>query len=194
MRVEDIANVIAGQIMTRVTDEGADEDVVPILVPKAINEGMIVREYLGKAVLAKPVDEERYTKEGDVVVKLSTPYDAAYVTEDNVGLIVPSFCAIVRVKQEEKMNAKYLSAFFNTEFIRNQLLSRVVGSLRPMIKITDIRSLELPRLSVDEMNHIGEAYILSGKKRTTLYEMIETERKMMDNIVLMSIKDGMKSE
>ena len=142
MRVEDIANVIAGQIMTRVTDEGADEDVVPILVPKAINEGMIVREYLGKAVLAKPVDEERYTKEGDVVVKLSTPYDAAYVTEDNVGLIVPSFCAIVRVKQEEKMNAKYLSAFFNTEFIRNQLLSRVVGSLRPMIKITDIRSLE----------------------------------------------------
>ena len=45
--------------------------------------------------------KKKFTKEGDVVVKLSTPYNATYVTKENEGLAVPSFCAIIRVKKDE---------------------------------------------------------------------------------------------
>lgn len=194
MRLEDIANVIAGQIMTRVTDENNEGESVQVLVPKAIVDGIIVKEDLGKAVLSKSVDEDKYTKEGDVVIKLSTPYDAAYVTAEDAGIVIPSFCATIRITKENLMDAKYLSAFLNTSYVRNQLTAKVVGSARPMIKITDVRALEIPKVSMQDMRDIGEAYMLSGMKKATLLEMIATESKLMENIVLASIKEGMSNE
>lgn len=194
MRLEDIANVIAGQIMTRVTDENNEGESVQVLVPKAIADGIVVKEDLGKAVLSKAVDEDKYTREGDVVIKLSTPYDAAYVTAEDAGLVIPSFCATIRITKENLMDAKYLSAFLNTSYVRNQLTAKVVGSTRPMIKITDVRALEIPKVSMQDMRDIGEAYILSGKKKATLLEMVATEGKLMENIVLASIREGMSNE
>lgn len=194
MRLEDVANVIAGQIMTRVTDENGTGKSVRVVVPKAIVDGIIVKEDLGNAVLSKEVDEDKYTKEGDVVVKLSTPYDAAYITENDEGLVIPSFCATIRIAKKNLLDAKYLSAFLNTGYVRNQLTAKVMGSARPMIKITDVRALKIPQVSMQDMQDIGEAYVLSGKKKTTLLEMIETESKLMENIVLASIKEGMKNE
>lgn len=194
MKLEDVANVIVGQIMTRVTGENKDGVSVQVLVPKAIVDGIIVKKDLGEAILAKEIDDEKYTKEGDVVIKLSTPYDAAYVTEEDVGLVISSFCAIIRITNTNIMDAKYLSAFFNTSYVRNQLTAKVVGSTRPMIKITDIRALELPKVPIQDLKDIGEAYMLSGKKKLTLLEMVSTESQLMENIVLESIKEGMNNE
>lgn len=194
MKLDEIASVIAGQIMTRVTDENSQGKAVQVLVPKAISEGIIVKEDLGVAVLTKEVDDDKYTKEGDVIIKLSTPYDAAYVTADNVGLVVPSFCAVIRIINDNQLEAKYLSAFLNTSYVRNQLIAKVVGSNRPMIKITDVRALEIPKVSVQDMKDIGEAYMLSGKKKSALHEMIAIESKLMESIVLESIKEGLDNE
>ena len=93
MILENIASVTAGQIMTRVTagkDTGVQAvDNVKVLIPKAIVSGVIVKEDLGTAELSKQIDDEKYTHEGDVVIKLSTPYDAAYVTAEDVGIAIP---------------------------------------------------------------------------------------------------------
>lgn len=37
----------------------------------------------------------------DIIIKLSTPYEAC-VIDDNVGLVIPSFCAILRIKKKTK--------------------------------------------------------------------------------------------
>lgn len=194
MILENIADVIAGQIMTRVTEDNNDGEPVQVLAPKAISNGIIIKEDLGKAVLSKDVDENKYTKEGDVVIKLSTPYDAAYVTSKDIGLVIPSFCATIRISNDNLIDAKYLSAFLNTSYVRNQLTAKVVGSSRPMIKISDIRALEIPEVPIKDMRDIGEAYILSGRKKEILLEMVQTESMLMENIILASIKEGMNNE
>ena len=198
MRLENIASVTVGQIMTRVTadrDSGDNVvDTVKVLVPKAISSGVIVKEDLGDAELGKQIDEEKYTQAGDVVIKLSTPYDAAYVTEEYAGIAIPSFCAAIRITDENEMDATYLSAFLNSSYVREQLTAKVVGSARPMIKVTDIRALEIPKLSVEDRRDIGKAFILSGQKKATLQEMIDNESRLMENIVLASIKEGMGNE
>ena len=195
MTLENIASVTAGQIMTRVTaDKDAGNQVVEnvkVLVPKAIVSGVIVKEDLGKAELGKQIDEEKYTHEGDVVIKLSTPYDAAYVNEENAGIAIPSFCAAIRITDNDKMDAMYLTAFLNSSYVRDELTAKVVGSARPMIKITDIRALEVPELN---MKDIGKAFVLSGLKKATLQEMIDNETKLMENVVLASIKEGIGNE
>ena len=197
MKLKEVAKITVGQIMPRVSAENKNEEeiigTVNVLAPKAISDGIIVKENLGELQICKKIDEEKFTKEGDVVVKLSTPYDATYVTKENEGLAVPSFCAIIRVK-EDKLDAKYLSAFFNTEYVREILKSKVMGSIRPMIKVTDLRNLDIPQVSKEDMEDIGQAYILSGKKKIILSDMIETETKIMENVVLKSIKKGMENE
>lgn len=198
MTLENIASVTAGQIMTRVTaDKDAGNQVaenVKVLVPKAIVSGVIVKEDLGKAELGKQIDEEKYTHEGDVVIKLSTPYDAAYVNEENAGIAIPSFCAAIRITDNDKMDAMYLTAFLNSSYVRDELTAKVVGSARPMIKITDIRALEVPELNMNDMQDIGKAFVLSGLKKATLQEMIDNETKLMENVVLASIKEGIGNE
>lgn len=197
MKLKEVAKITVGQIMPRVSAENKNEEeiigTVNVLAPKAISDGIIVKENLGELQICKKIDEEKFTKEGDVVVKLSTPYDATYVTKENEGLAVPSFCAIIRVK-EDKLDAKYLSAFFNTEYVREILKSKVMGSIRPMVKVSDLRNLDIPYVSKEDMADIGQAYILSGKKKSILSDMIETETKIMENIVLKSIKKGMENE
>ena len=195
-KLEDVAEVIVGQIMTRVsTDNETDKGIknVKVLVPKSISGGVIVKEDLGEANLSKGIDNDKYTKAGDVVIKLSTPYDAAYVTEEFEEIAIPSFCATIRVKDND-VNAKYLSAFLNSSYIRELLISKVIGSARPMIKITDLRAIEIPDINKNDMEDIGEAFFLSGMKKVTLQEMIKNEAKIMDNIVLKSIKGGMMNE
>lgn len=198
MRLEEIASVTVGQIMTRVAadrDSGDSvADTVKVLVPKAISSGVIIKEDLGDAELTKVIDEEKFTQAGDVVIKLSTPYDAAYVTEEYAGIAIPSFCAAIRITDENEMDATYLSAFLNSSYVRNQLTEKVVGSARPMIKVTDIRALEVPKLSVEDRRDIGKAFILSGQKKATLQEMIDNESRLMENIVLASIKEGIGNE
>ena len=198
MRLEEIASVTVGQIMTRVTADrdlgDSIVDTVKVLVPKAISSGVIVKEDLGNAEITKVIDEEKFTQAGDVVIKLSTPYDAAYVTEEYVGIAIPSFCAAIRITDENKMDATYLSAFLNSSYVREQLTAKVVGSARPMIKVTDIRALEIPKLSGEDRRDIGKAFILSGQKKASLQEMIDNESRFMENIVLASIKEGIDNE
>ncbi len=194
MKLEDYAEVIVGQIMTRVTADGDDEGkTIRVLSPKAISNGVINIDDVGTAVLFKDIDNDKFTREGDVVIKLSTPYDAAYITAETSGLAVPSFCAIIR-KSDNRMDARYLSAFLNSRFVRDQLTAKVSGGIRPMVKVTDIRSLEIPYISESDMKDIGEAFMLSGKKRGALLEMVRTEEQIMNTIVMNSIIGGMRNE
>lgn len=192
MRLEDIANVTVGQIMTRVSARDDIGDKVlkreKVLVPKSISNGIIITSNLGYVNLNKDIDKDKYTQEGDVVLKLSTPYDAAYITSKDIGLAIPSFCAAIRI-WDKNIDAKYISAFLNTKYIKD-ILTEKASTVRPMVKILDIRALEIPKISLTDMQDIGKAYMLSGQKKEILYEMINIENKLMENIVLASIKSG----
>lgn len=194
VKLGEVASVIAGQILTRVTDKSYDGEAVPVLAPKAIVSGTINRDDLGEVVLTKKLDKDKYTREGDVVIKLSTPYDAAYVEKGMEGLVIPSFCAVVRISNEELVDARYLSAFLNSAWVREQLVAKVVGSPRPMVKIMDLRQLVIPRVSIQDMKDIGKAYALSGEKRLLLNKMILAEEKLMDSIVQESIREVAENE
>ena len=194
VKLGEIATIIAGQILTRVTSKSYDGEAVPVLAPKAIVSGTINGDDLGEVILTKKLDKDKYTREGDVVIKLSTPYDSAYVEKDMEGLVIPSFCAVVRISNEELADARYLSAFLNSAWVREQLVAKVVGAPRPMLKISDIRELVVPRIPIQDMKDIGKAYALSSEKRLLLNKMIIAEEKLMDSIVQESIKEVAENE
>lgn len=193
--LNDIAEIVGGQIMTRVTSKTNDAiEIATVLMPKAIVPGGIIRDYLGETLLSKSVSSDKYTKEGDIIIKLASPYDAAAISISEEGLLIPSFCAAIRITKSECMDVKYLAAFLNSSYVRNILSLVASGVSRPMIKISDIRALKIPNVPFQDMKEIGEAYALSSKKKMILQDMIKAEENLMENIVLESIKGGIGNE
>ena len=190
MKLGDVAEIIGGQNMTRISAETTAEGFlkkVKVLIPKAIVEGMVIEKDLGEADIIKEIDAEKYTQEGDIVIKLSSPYDSALIGSEQTGIAIPSFCAAIRVVNDD-YNIPYLTAVLNTETVRKGLAARVAGSIRPMIRISDLKDLDLPILEKDEMEAIGKAFLLSGKKRRILQEMIGVEKELMENIICSSMR------
>ena len=59
-----------------------------------------------------------------------------------------------------------------------------------MIRIADLKDLDLPIIPDADMEDIGKAFLLSGKKRYVLQEMISLEKNIMENIIVSSMEGG----
>lgn len=191
-------NVYSGQIISRVEakDEVGDNvlEERKVLIPKAISNGRVNHSDLGIVKLKKSVDAERITKKGDVVLKLSTPYDAAYIEEYDEGLVVPSFCCIIRIGKEAKINPEFLVAYLNTSYARELLKAKVAGSTMPMIKISDVKDFEVPDISITKQQTLGEAYSLSCHKQSVLKDLLLNEQKIIENVLMNTVKEALAND
>lgn len=188
MKLGEIADIVSGQNMTRVSADSGSEKVLrkmKVLIPKAIGDGMVIEDELSEVGIIKEIDPEKCTKCGDIIIKLSTPYESALISDEQTGIAIPSFCAAIRLKGTV-YSSTYLTAFLNTRAVRESLAARVAGSIRPMIRIADLKDLNLPVISDEDMEDIGNAFLLSGKKRRMLQEMIVLEQEIMENIIVAS--------
>lgn len=191
MKLDEMVNVFSGQIISRVeAKEDVGDTVIEerqVLIPKAIYSGRVTHADLGSVKLKKAVDAERITKKNDVVLKLSTPYDAAYITEDDEGLVVPSFCCVLRTTKAG-IDPEFLAAFLNAEYSREKLKAKVAGSTMPMIKISDVKDFDIPDVSLRIQKNLGEAYSLSCQKQDVLRELLSNEQKLIESVVMNAVK------
>lgn len=190
---EICAVVTSGQIMSRVsveTDKEADGfgtvGQVKVIAPKAISNGRVVQAELTEVTLTKLIDESRITKAGDIVVKLSTPYDAAYIDEDSAGLAVTSFCAIIS-GISEKYLPEFLSAYLNIPTVRETLKRSTSGLNVPLLRVNDLKALQIPDVELEVQKAAVEVLKLNQKKRGLLSELLAQCDKLEESVVLNAI-------
>lgn len=181
---ERVSTIIGGQIMTRLTAKEESGDLVieerRVMIPKCIlSDGTIDIDGLPIEKLKSIADEKKITKLGDIVIKLSTPYDSAIITEDAVGCLVPSFCAIIRCN---KISKEYLQAFLSTAGCKNQLKNQVAGSVMTILSVGKLGNVDVPNVDAVTQNEIGRRYIKTQEKMATLKRIIELEAKRNDII------------
>lgn len=178
--------VTTGQIMSRISaKEGAGEEVIQsrrVIIPKAINpDGSISIEDLPEENLKTEPDENKITKSGDIVIKLSTPYDAAIVDEATEGCIVPSFCAIIR--NDSDIDNKYLLAFLNSKECKRQLMAQVAGGVMTILSVGKVKNVMMPVPSIDKQVEIGEAFFEARMKISIIRRIMELEAKRNDALI-----------
>ncbi len=189
-RLEDLAEVMVGQIMTRVASKDEEGTEVRVLVPGAVEPGYIVKKSLGTNHLIKELNPKFYTKAGDLVMKLTADYDVALINEEQEGIVISSFIAVIRPKD---MDPKYLMAILNSFYIKEQLRSKMEGAIRPMLNVSDIRNLSIPSFGQKEQKALGETFFLGMESARLHKEMAMNEeaiaRATIDNAVLEAIYD-----
>lgn len=172
--------IYSGQIMSRLTageSSGNEVTVVRrVVVPKCIRaDGSIDSDELPEEQLHTDADPKRLTACGDIVMKLSTPYDAAMVGEEDVGCIVPSFCAII--KSSGVLNADYLLAFLNSSTCKSQIKVLVAGAAMAMLSVGKIKSIRIPVPEPQIQHAIGGTFMETQHRLYILDQIMRLEQK-----------------
>ena len=185
MKLKDIADcIITGVLTRRVVYDGEDNDSSlkegKILVPKAIDDGLIDHSLLQRVKLDKEVKDKFYTKKGDVIMKLSTPYDSCFIDrEEDEGLIVPSFSLIIRGLKSD-YDPYFIMAFLSSRYAWNQIERLRSGRTITILSNESVAELDIPEFKKLERERIGERYknYLEFKRMSS--EIIELEKERND--------------
>ena len=185
MKLKDIADcIITGVLTRRVVYDGEDNDSSlkegKILVPKAINDGLINHSLLQRVKLDKEVKDKFYTKKGDVIMKLSTPYDSCFIDrEEDEGLIVPSFSLIIRGLKSD-YDPYFIMAFLSSRYAWNQIERLRSGRTITILSNESVAELDIPEFKKLERERISERYknYLEFKRMSS--EIIELEKERND--------------
>ncbi len=181
--LDKLVNVVGGQIMSRVTaNPDAGDEVVEkrkVLIPKSINlDGSIDINVMPEEALKVCADPKKVSKVGDIIMKLSPPYDAGLVTETSQGCIVPSFCAII--KPSSDVDIQYLLAFMNSALCKNQLQSQVSGAVMTVLSVGKVKNVSLPIPSIEEQRRIGQRFMESQRRLSIIRQIALLESKRND--------------
>ena len=185
MKLKDIAeDIITGVLTRRVVYDGEENNPsLPegkILVPKAINDGLIDHSLLQSVKLDREVKDKFYTKMGDVIMKLSTPYDSCSIDrEEDEGLIVPSFSVIIRGIGDE-YNPYFIMAFLSSKYAWNQIERLRSGRVLTILSNESVAELEIPEFSEPEIKRISERYKNYLKFKRLSSEIMELEKERND--------------
>ena len=185
MKLKEITeDIITGVLTRRVVYEGENNDPsLPdgkILVPKAINDGLIDHSLLQSVKLDREVKDKFYTKMGDVIMKLSTPYDSCSIDrEEDEGLIVPSFSVIIR-GIGVKYSPYFIMAFLSSKYAWNQIERLRSGRVLTILSNESVAELEIPEFSEPEIKRISERYKNYLEFKRISSEIIELEKERND--------------
>ena len=172
---------IGGQITSRIEAKKV-EDVIgsmQVIVPKAIDKGKVDSKKLISIDCKKEPKKERLTQECDIVMKLSAPYDSVFITGEEEGLLVSSFCIIIR-NDWSTILPNYLLAFCNSDYFMNQIKAKFTGAATPMATISMIQDTKINIYPKKQQKMIGDYYINMCKKEEIMRNIISLEKEKID--------------
>lgn len=157
---------------------------IRILIPKAIHDGSVDHKLIEEQELiidprtgeAKDVTDFK-TRIGDIIIKLSSPYDACVITERDAGLLIPSFCLRIEI-DETKIDRDFLLAFFSSAVFLGELRKKCYGTVTALAKKSDFEKIAVPDFPLEKQIEIGRRFrkVQELKSQVNKYCLLERER------------------
>ena len=195
MAVSMVGNIMSRlQIKENDMQKGIEAEKVTVLLPKAIVYGRVNHERLAEYEVKKDSGRFRMTIANDIVIKLTTPYSCALITNADEDLLVPSYCMICRGINTQKVDLDYLVGYLNTEYVMHFFTAGVAATTNSMLKPKDVHRLPIPMLPLEEQRKLGSLYRLSSEKQLLLKQMLKNEKAMVNNIITSAISEAVKDE
>lgn len=175
----EIADIFVGVVPKRYLEEG-NGNFKQIIVQGSMNYGEKLSN-LDSVEFSEKLNEKYLTKNGDILMKLTSPNDAIYIEEE--GLVIGERIAIIRLLDEE-FNYKFVAHLLNSSTIKKQL-NRVIGSgASSKVSIKDIKDLQLDVPELDIQNKLA-LLLDSIDDRISIYnDLIESDKKLKEGILL----------
>lgn len=189
-RLEELCTIKTGAPTSRAKKiaEGIEPREVKVLLPRAMQGGAIVDDELAVETVGE-VKDENFTHEGDVVIKLSTPYDSVYIDEAHEGIMITSFGMVLRKKADAELDMQYLSMFLNLPQTNSvlQAVSTGQSAAMAMLKRQTVADIEVPLLSLERQQQLASLFQAVQERKSQYVRLIELDDELVTSQMTKSI-------
>ncbi len=176
VKLAEIADIISGLSYRRYLDDnGRNFDVI---VQRSIKRDGKLSDF-DNLKLNGNIKERFFTRKGDVLMKMSYPYDVVCVEDD--GLVVSDRIAIIRLK--EGFDPYFIAHMMTNAHIKKQLHELGSSQKLPHTSLKEIKELELivPELATQEK--YGELLNTINQKIIEDEKIVDYDRNLKEAIL-----------
>ena len=177
-KVKDVAEISSGLVVSRKKAIHRSELLKEYkqLNLRAINKNGFLELNELENFLAKEIIDKNYlTQEGDIIVRLTDPFTAVYITKKYEDFVVSSNFCIIRCKKE--YDSKFLAYYLNSDKTKKILYSDTKGSIIKNISVESISKINVPTLDFDKQVIFGKLFVAQTQKIILLDKIKELEEK-----------------
>ena len=175
--------VIDGRVIPTPKKDIINKYCYKVLTTKAMQFSIIYPDYLKLIEINKEFDEEALTKEGDIVIKKSYPFDPCYIFKEDENLLVSSFSVVIRDLPSD-VNVGYLLAYLDSERGFEEINKTLTDSKSKII-MSKNQLLELNVLLPDikTQKEIGDKFLSNLKIVRKTSKCIKENLIMVDSLL-----------
>lgn len=188
-KISDVADIQSGLVLSRkVSKTNTGLHVYRRLTLRSItDESLLDMSSIEPYAAAETIDNAFLTRENDIIIRLFAPPRAVLIKKEQVGLVVPSQLAIVRVKEQSAILPGYLSAYLSNERCLENLMEGAGAAAQKIIKVGSVADMEIPCLPEEKQKIISymadeQLNILALYKNIAKQEALRTKRIIKDII------------
>lgn len=155
-KISEIANIQSGLVLSRKAAK-KDTQSYPYkrLTLRSVTENCLLDTSSFETYEAcEPIENQFFTKENDIIIRLFAPICTTLITKENEGLVVPSQLAIIRLKEDCSYLPGYISTYLSDERNSEKLIEDAGMASQKIINIRNIADLKIPCLPIKKQNLI----------------------------------------
>ena len=177
MKLSKIADISSGLVLARKKSSTSKGFAYELLTLKSFDEnGYIEDDFLDDFISEEKIKEQYLTKEGDIVVRLSAPNTAVYITKKQEGIIIPSLFVIIR-SNSSSIISQFLQIYLNSEKCKRQLAADTIGSVLSIVKTSSFKEIDIPKYTMDKQKNIINLNELVVKEKRLLNQLLNEKEK-----------------
>ncbi|QHS24329.1 restriction endonuclease subunit S [Virgibacillus sp. MSP4-1] len=191
MELGDIARIKTGLVLSRkkAKDEYDIKAKYRLLSLKNVSdEGIINTDSVEEFNSNDELDDHYFTKEGDVLMRLSHPHTSVFIGNDHSGLLIPSYFAIIKV-DIDKFLPEYIAWYLNTFEVKKELERSQSGSRIPSTNKNVLRSLPVVKTTISRQKAFIELLRLHQQEKLLYKRLIEEKEVWFKEISKQILKD-----
>ena len=184
MKLSEIAEIRTGQVLSRKQAQG--DTGIPYKVftlASILKEGKINEELIEDFQSNSKIDGQLLTKEDDILIRLSAPYTAVYITKAYENILIPSLVAVIRLKSEDYL-PEYVKIFLNSKIAKDEIKREASGTVITTVNTKALKEMDIPYVSLQKQNrliHFTKAYVEEKEIMEKIMQLKEEEYQFIIN-------------
>lgn len=183
VKLGEFAEIKTGLVLARkrpISDTVARYNV--ITVKSITDDGNIDPTELDTFESSEEVRSDYLTSKGDIVIRLSEPNSAAYITEEDENLLVTSYCCFIRLEGDSVL-PEFLTWYLNSDFCRKQIRKFSTGSVLGFLSTQLLKEIEVPVMPLERQQKIIDLFNLSIVERNLLTKLMQLKAALVKGLM-----------
>ena len=195
IKLKEIKNIelLGGVLLNRVLEVEGDErsyKETKIVVPKSISKGSFELEKCDTKKVLEGIDEAKFIKKGDIVIKLAVNNYCSLIKEVKEPALVSSNIGIIRGIDDERVDINYLVAYLNSDICQKHIELLSGDVIRGTVSLKILENLEIPLPELSVQRKIARDFIYQCNVNETATKLVDS----LDTLVNLEIEQVLEED